>query len=249
VIGAAYQARTVVTEDGRVLSGLVAEDSPQRVVLKIQGGKLETIARGDIDEMETSKLSLMPEDLEKQLKPEEIADLFAYITLDKPPGDPSARQLPGVRVPPPRETAEPAEFNDLVGEMFPGFTTGGSGEGGVAILAEHMGRPGVLRTHPIERGKPCVLRATIDVPSGKQTRLLLDVSHHPQGDWRLVVKADGKPLHESLVGANTTRDGWAEIAVDLSSFADKKVGLELWNQATGWSWEFGYWGRVEVVSQ
>ena len=33
----------MVTTDGRVLTGLVAEDSDQRVVLKTQGGKLETI--------------------------------------------------------------------------------------------------------------------------------------------------------------------------------------------------------------
>ena len=98
VIGAAYQARTVVTADGRVMTGLVAEDNDQRVVLKVQGGKLETIARGDIEQMETSKLSLMPENLEQQLKPEEIADLFAFITLDKPPDDPSARELPGMHV-------------------------------------------------------------------------------------------------------------------------------------------------------
>ena len=63
----------------------------------MQGGKLETVARSDIDQMETSKLSLMPEDLEKQLKPAELADLFAFLTLDKPPTDPEARQLPGVR--------------------------------------------------------------------------------------------------------------------------------------------------------
>ncbi|HEX7448197.1 MAG TPA: PVC-type heme-binding CxxCH protein, partial [Pirellulales bacterium] len=85
VIGAAYQARTVLTDDGRVITGLVAEDSPQRVVLKVQGGKLETIARGDIEQSETSRLSLMPENLEQQLKPEEIADLFAFLALDKPP--------------------------------------------------------------------------------------------------------------------------------------------------------------------
>ena len=85
VIGAAYQARTVVTTDGRVITGLVAEDSPQRVVLKVQGGKLETIARDDIEQSESSKLSLMPENLEQQLKPEEIADLFAFLALDKPP--------------------------------------------------------------------------------------------------------------------------------------------------------------------
>jgi len=97
VIGATYQARTVATKDGRIVTGLLAEDSPQRVVLKVQGGKLETIARSEVDRMETSKLSLMPEDLEKQLKPEELADLFAFLTLDKPPTDPEARQLPGVR--------------------------------------------------------------------------------------------------------------------------------------------------------
>lgn len=248
VIGAAYQARTVVTADGRVLTGLVAEDSPQRVVLKIQGGKLETIARNDIDEMETSKLSLMPEDLEKQLKPEEIADLFAFITLDKPPGDPAARQLPGVRVPAPRATTNPAEFKELIGQIAPGFTALSCGEGGVAIVAEHMGRPGVLRTHPIDRGQPCVLQASIDVPAGK-TQLVLDVSHDPRGDWQLVVKANGKLLYDSPVSPKTTHDGWAEVRVDLSPLAGRSVELELLNQATGWSWEFGYWGRVEIISQ
>ena len=95
VIGASYQARTVLTTDGRVISGLLAEDTPQRIVLKVQGGKLETIARGDIEELKVSELSLMPEQLEKQLKPEEIADLFSLITLDKPPSDKEAKRIPG----------------------------------------------------------------------------------------------------------------------------------------------------------
>ncbi|MFK7818218.1 MAG: PVC-type heme-binding CxxCH protein, partial [Planctomycetaceae bacterium] len=85
VIGSAYQATTVLTDEGKVISGLLVEDSPQRVVLKIEGGKQETIARDSIDEMSKSNLSLMPEGIEKQLKPQEIVDLFAYITLDKPP--------------------------------------------------------------------------------------------------------------------------------------------------------------------
>ncbi len=37
----------------------------------------------------------MPEGLETQMSPKELADLFAYITLDKPPGDPAARPIPG----------------------------------------------------------------------------------------------------------------------------------------------------------
>jgi putative heme-binding domain-containing protein len=95
VIGAGYVATTVITMKGQTITGLVVEDNAQRVVLKQQGGKLETIARADIDEMATSKVSLMPEGIEKQLKPQEIADLFAFLYLDKPPTDPTAKRIPG----------------------------------------------------------------------------------------------------------------------------------------------------------
>jgi hypothetical protein len=39
----------------------------------------------------------MPEGMENQLTPQELADLFAYLTLDKPPADPAARPIPGAR--------------------------------------------------------------------------------------------------------------------------------------------------------
>jgi putative heme-binding domain-containing protein len=95
VIGAAYQARTVVTDDGRILTGLLVEDSPQRVVLKQQGGKLETIPRSTISEIDTSKLSLMPEDLDKQLTPKQLVDLLTFLALDRAPEDAAAKWLSG----------------------------------------------------------------------------------------------------------------------------------------------------------
>jgi putative heme-binding domain-containing protein len=95
VIGRDYQARLLATVDGRVLTGLPVEESEQRVVLKIQGGKLETIPRDQIEVYKVSEVSMMPEDLEKQLTPQELADLFAYLALDRPPEDPEAKLLPG----------------------------------------------------------------------------------------------------------------------------------------------------------
>jgi putative heme-binding domain-containing protein len=95
VIGAGYQATTVTTTNGQVLSGLVVEDSAQRVVLKIQGGEVKTLARGDVESVLLSKVSLMPEQMEKQMSVQEIRDLFAYLTLDRPPGDPKAKLIPG----------------------------------------------------------------------------------------------------------------------------------------------------------
>ncbi len=64
-------------------------------MLKVQGGKVETIPRGQVEQVKTAEVSLMPDEVEKQLSPQEIADLFAFLCLDKPPSDPSARPLPG----------------------------------------------------------------------------------------------------------------------------------------------------------
>lgn len=249
VIGAAYQARTVATVDGRVLVGLPVEEGPQRVVLKVQGGKLETLPRDQIDEIRVSDLSMMPEDLEKQISPQQMADLFAFLTLDKHPSDPTARQLPGVREIVYRGTSDPEQFAELAVEVAPGFSIAASGEGGVELLREHLGRQTVLRTHPVDRQTPSVLRGRFAIPKQGRTRLVVSVAHHPQGDWQLMVKADGKKLHEALIGAKTTNKGWTEMEIDLSSLAGQNVLLELENRANGWSYEFGYWGRVELRSE
>ena len=248
VIGAGYQATTVATVDGRILSGLVAEDGPQRIVLKLQGGKTETIARGDVEEAKLSPLSLMPEGLEDQLTMPEWADLFAFLMLDKPPGDPAARRLPGLAIAP-RSTTDPSKYAAIVEEFAPGFAIKNLSEQLLAILPTHRGRPGVLKTHPMDERTPCVLAGDVAVPDGKSTRLLLDVSHDDQGDWELVVKLDGRELLRRVVGPSTTKGGWAEYVVDLTPWAGKTVKVELLNAASGWSYEYGYWGRVEVESR
>ena len=95
VIGSAYQGTTVATKDGRSLVGLLVEDNDARIVLRLQGGKLETIPKADIEERKTGGLSLMPEQIETQLTPREWADLFAFLSLDKPTNDLSAKPIPG----------------------------------------------------------------------------------------------------------------------------------------------------------
>ena len=86
-------------EDGRVLTGLPVEESETQVILKIQGGKIETIPRDQIEAYKVSELSMMPEELEKLVTPQELADLFAYLALDKPPTDREAKILPGAPTP------------------------------------------------------------------------------------------------------------------------------------------------------
>jgi putative membrane-bound dehydrogenase-like protein len=95
VIGSGYLATNVTTTSGQMFSGLLVEDNAQRVVLKLQGGEVKTIARADVDTLKESRVSLMPEQLEKQMTPAEIRNLFAFLTLDLPPGDPKAKLIPG----------------------------------------------------------------------------------------------------------------------------------------------------------
>ncbi len=249
VIGAGYRSYTVITNGGRVLNGLLAEDSPQRVVLKVQGGKQEVIARSDIDEFNVSEISLMPEQVEKQLTQQEIVDLFAFITLDKHPSDPTARQLPGVTQVAPRESTNAAEYPSIIAEVLPGFTTTESGELGIGLLPEYRGRDNVLRTHPISRDKACILSMKLTPPAGKKTTLILDVSHDPRGDWRLLVVGNGQRMADEMISKETCPNGWRTLTIDLSKFAGEELKLNLFNQANDWAWEFGYWGGAKIISE
>jgi putative heme-binding domain-containing protein len=85
VIGEAYRSVTVLTVDGRVISGLVTERSEQRIALKVQGGKVEVIPMDDVEEIQDNAQSLMPEGLEEQINRKELADLFALLSLENPP--------------------------------------------------------------------------------------------------------------------------------------------------------------------
>jgi putative membrane-bound dehydrogenase-like protein len=95
VIGAGYQAWTLVDRSGRVLSGLLVEDAPQRVVLKVAGGKEEVVARGEVQTLERAEVSLMPEDLEKTTTEQEFRDLIAYLRYEEAPPEPVAVTLAG----------------------------------------------------------------------------------------------------------------------------------------------------------
>ncbi len=70
---------TIATVDGRVLNGLIASESATAVTLRRQDGKEDVLLRSQIEEMTASGQSLMPEGLEKDLKPRDLADLIAFL--------------------------------------------------------------------------------------------------------------------------------------------------------------------------
>jgi putative membrane-bound dehydrogenase-like protein len=83
-IRAEYLSVQVVTDDGRILIGLITDETPTTITLVNSNNESTTIARENIDEMEIAQISQMPEDSLKTLKPQELRDLFAYLESDGP---------------------------------------------------------------------------------------------------------------------------------------------------------------------
>ncbi len=67
------------TTDGRSLSGLLARETATSITLRQTQGLEETIPRAQVVQLAASPLSLMPQELEKGLSPQELADLLAYL--------------------------------------------------------------------------------------------------------------------------------------------------------------------------
>jgi putative membrane-bound dehydrogenase-like protein len=74
-----YTSFNVATTDGRVLNGLIASESATAVTLRRQDGKEDVLLRSQIEDMAASGQSLMPEGVEKDLKPRDLADLIAFL--------------------------------------------------------------------------------------------------------------------------------------------------------------------------
>lgn len=74
-----YEPYTIVTVDGQTHNGVVRKDAADEIVLAIAADKFVTIPRDQIEEMLPGKLSVMPAGLEKQLTPQELADLIAFL--------------------------------------------------------------------------------------------------------------------------------------------------------------------------
>jgi putative heme-binding domain-containing protein len=74
-----FTAYQVLTEDGLVFQGLMVSETPEAIVLRLAEGKEQTIARQEIEELQASGKSLMPEGIEKDITVQQMADLLEYL--------------------------------------------------------------------------------------------------------------------------------------------------------------------------
>jgi putative membrane-bound dehydrogenase-like protein len=74
----------VVTTDGRVVNGFLADKDSQVIVLRGVDGQNLIIRHDEIEEMQATPKSVMPEGSLKQLTDQQIRDLFAYLRSTQP---------------------------------------------------------------------------------------------------------------------------------------------------------------------
>ena len=69
----------VATTDGKVLNGLLQNETSDEIVLVTGANQEARIARAEIEEMRPGTVSVMPAGLDQQLTPQELADLVAFL--------------------------------------------------------------------------------------------------------------------------------------------------------------------------
>jgi putative heme-binding domain-containing protein len=70
---------SLVTDDGRSLTGMIQTENANSLTLRRPDGTTLDVQRAEIDMLQSSGLSFMPEGLEKQLDKQAMADLLAYL--------------------------------------------------------------------------------------------------------------------------------------------------------------------------
>ncbi len=78
-VDARYINYLVTTRSGRVLSGMIAAETASSITLRRAEKAEDTILRDQIEEVLATAKSVMPEDLEKQLSKQDVADVIAYL--------------------------------------------------------------------------------------------------------------------------------------------------------------------------
>jgi putative heme-binding domain-containing protein len=74
-----YINYTITTKSGKTLTGIIAAETGSSVTLKRAEGQTDTVLRADIEEIQSTGISLMPEGLERTISVADMADLLSFL--------------------------------------------------------------------------------------------------------------------------------------------------------------------------
>lgn len=74
-----YLNYVVADRSGRVYTGIITSETATAITLRRSEGLQDTLLRSEIEQIQSTGKSLMPDGFEKQLSPQDIADLIAWL--------------------------------------------------------------------------------------------------------------------------------------------------------------------------
>ncbi len=239
-VDARYIAWTAATVDGRTASGMIVEETGTTVRLRESGGKEHVIARSDIEEFRSSRKSVMPEGLERDMTAQDFRDVIAYVaslttSMNTPASASAEQQLP--RHPPQiapflLDENQPVERRQKVIDQRPGM-----GPGIISLLAADIPSDDIEEEY---RRIPWIWRVAIAVGKrndGGEIRDVLEVSvptgDQPLRDWQAVVIGGGlingagqlglwpsTRMNEILEGLPHVKAAWPRVLELSAKMAD-----------------------------
>jgi putative heme-binding domain-containing protein len=79
-----YTQFQVATVDGRIVTGLIDDQTPTTVTLRTANNETTVIKREDIDILQAMDTSIMPDGLTEKLDDRQLLDLFAWLMQPTP---------------------------------------------------------------------------------------------------------------------------------------------------------------------
>jgi putative heme-binding domain-containing protein len=149
-VEARYVNYMALTKNGLTFTGVLASETGNSVTVVGAEGKRQVILRTDLEQLVSSNKSVMPEGLEKDLKPQDLADLLAFIRAEIP--------LPQRRT---FEGNNPALIRPAADGSLQLLATNGEIYGSNVVLEEKYGNLGFWRSEDdkvvwsIDVARPC----------------------------------------------------------------------------------------------
>jgi putative membrane-bound dehydrogenase-like protein len=205
-IGFSFRSIVVALTDGRVITGLAVEDSPDRLILKTAEGQRVTLQPNSIGDRRISDVSLMPEGLAQTMTDQEVVDLLEYLTTLRQPVS-IVGQYHAIG---PIHEASGAPRIDVASKVnLQASVADGKGHD-LSWRRTNANAEGMADLTPLVVGDPknvAYAYTSIVSPRGQPARLVVE------GPAQTAVWLNGKPL--ALTGGSQDKNGPRTASVDL----------------------------------
>lgn len=74
-----YEPMLITTQDGKVINGVIKDENAKEYVIATGPDQLVHLPHDEVDQIQPSTVSIMPAGLEKQMTPQELADLVSFL--------------------------------------------------------------------------------------------------------------------------------------------------------------------------